>query len=168
MSANWYNNKMQLVSIYRFLSLVVFLTTLFSPSLTKSGEDWDCGDWTCSIHGAAWTHSEDHRYKIYLDEKNGECDDLSHELTSRGEQTFHSMIVTSDVQFVFNDGSTVDVGVISSEDQKLSFSQMSASPILDQYLRDKGSFEIKSGDQTISGPFGLWGSNGAISNIKCQ
>ena len=154
--------------IQKFYAVVVFLLKLSTPNLAISGEDWDCGDWTCSINGAAWTHSEDHRYKIYLDEMNGECNGLSHELTSRGEQTFHSIIVTSDVQFVFNDGSTVDVGVISSEDQKLSFSQMNASPILEQYLRDKGSFAIKSGDQKISGPFGLWGSNRAISNIKCR
>ena len=154
--------------ILKYYPYTVFLVALSMPNLTISGEDWDCGAWTCSIHGAAWTHSEDHRYKIYLYEKNGECNDLSHELTSRGEQTFNSMIVASDVQFVFNDGSTVDVGVISSEDQKLSFSQMSDSPILEQYLRDKGSFAIKSGDQKISGPFGLWGSNRAISNIKCR
>ena len=154
--------------IIKIHSYITLLMALILPSVSISGEDWDCGAWTCSIHGAAWTHSEDHRYKIYLDEKNGECNDLSHELTSRGEQTFNSMIVTSDVQFVFNDGSTVDVGVISSEDQKLSFSQMSDSRMLQQYLRNKGSFEIKSGDQIISGPFGLSGSNRAISNIKCQ
>ena len=154
--------------ILRYYPYTVFLIALSTPNLMISGEDWDCGDWTCSIHGAAWTYSEDHRYKIYLDEKNGECDDLSHELTSKGEQVFNTMIVTSGVQFIFSDGSTVDVGVISSDDQKLSFSQMSDSPMLGQYLRDKRSFEIKSGDQIISGPFGLSGSNRAISNIRCQ
>ena len=152
--------------VLKFFPYTFFLIAIIFPNLTISGEDWDCGDWTCSISGAAWTHSEDHRYKIYLDEKNGECDDLYHELTSRGEHPFNSMIVTSDVQFIFNDSSVVDVKVISSEDQKLSFSQMSDSPMLEQYLRDKGSFEIKSGNQIISGPFGLWGSNRAISNIK--
>jgi len=144
------------------------LLILTVPGLVMSGEDWNCGDWTCSINGAAWTHSDDHRYKIYLDEKNGRCNAKSHELTSFGDQGFSSMIVTTDVQFIFNDGSVVDVGVHRSKDHKLSFSQMSDSPMLDQYLRDKGSFEIKSGDQIISGPFGLFGSNRAISNIKCR
>ena len=154
--------------VQKFFPYTFFLIALIFPNLTISGEDWDCGDWTCSINGAAWTHSENHRYKIYLDEKNSECNDLLHELTSVGDQDFSSMILTTDVQFIFNDGSVVDVGVQSSEDLKLSFSQMSDSPMLQQYLRDKGSFEIKSGNQIISGPFGLWGSNRAISNIKCR
>ena len=154
--------------ILKFYAVVVCLLTLSIPNLAIPGEDWDCGDWTCSINGAAWTHSENHRYKIYLDEKNSECNDLLHELTPVGDQDFSSMIVTTDVQFIFNDGSVVDVGVHSSKDHKLSFSQMSDTPMLEQYLRDKGSFEIKSGNQIISGPFGLWGSNRAISNIKCR
>lgn len=153
--------------ILKIYAVVVCLLTLSIPNLAIPGEDWDCGDWTCSINGAAWTHSENHRYKIYLDEKNSECNDLLHELTPVGDQDFSSMIVTTDVQFIFNDGSVVDVGVQRSKDLKMSFSQMSDSPMLEQYLRDKGSFEIKSGNQIISGPFGLWGSNRAISNIKC-
>ena len=83
----------------KFYAVVVFLLTLSVPNLAIPGEDWDCGDWTCSINGAAWTHSEVHRYKIYLNEKNGACIDLLQELTSVGKTGFASMIVNSDIHF---------------------------------------------------------------------
>jgi len=158
----------------KILMVVMGLLTLTFPRLVMSGTDWDCGDWTCSInpdnmkHEAAWVHSGEYRYQIYISENGGTCDNLSHQiLTINGENPLLELN-DQDVQFVFNDGSYIEVDVIFLDKDRIEFAPMNDTPKLENYLREKSSFEIRSGTKTMLGPYGLWGSNKAISLVSCK
>jgi hypothetical protein len=150
------------------------LTCLVSCSLglwsqiSWAGEDWDCGDWACSIYGAAWVHSGEHRYQIYINENEGACDNLSHKMLTRNGENPLLEVNDHDVQFVFDDGSYIEVDVIFLDKDRIEFAPMNDTPKLENYLRDKNSFEIRSGTQIMLGSYGLWGSNRAISLVSCK
>lgn len=158
----------------KILMVLLGLLTLTFPGLAMSGTDWDCGDWTCSInpdnmkHEAAWVHSGEHRYQIYISENDGACDNLSHQILTRNGKNPLLEANDHNVQFVFDDGSYIEVDVIFLDKDKIEFAPMNDTPKLENYLRDKSSFEIRSGTQTILGSYGLWGSNRAISLVSCK
>lgn len=158
----------------KILMVLLGLLTLTFPGLAMSGTDWDCGDWTCSInpdnmkHEAAWVHSGKHRYQIYISENDGACDNLSHQILTRNGK--NPLLEASDhnVQFVFDDGSYIEVDVIFHDKNEIEFAPMNDTPKLENNLRDKSSFEIRSGSDIVLGSYGLWGSNRAISLVSCK
>jgi hypothetical protein len=161
--------------VFSKISMVLLgLLTLTFPGSVMSGTDWDCGDWTCSInpdnmkHEAAWVHSGEHRYQIYISENDGACDNLSHQVLMRSGENPLLEANDHNVHFVFDDGSNIEVDVIFLDKDKIEFAPMNGTPKLENYLRDKSSFEIRSGKQIMLGSYGLWGSNRAISLVSCK
>jgi hypothetical protein len=117
---------------------------------------------------AAWVHLGEQRYQIYVGEDDGACDNLSHQiLTISGENPLLALN-DQDVRFVFNDGSQIEVDVIFLDKYRIEFAPMNDTPKLENYLRNKNSFEVRSGTQMMLGPYGLWGSNRAISLVSCK
>ena len=158
----------------KILKSLLVLLALSVPRLVMSGTNWDCGDWTCSInpdsmnYEAAWVHLGEQRYQIYVGEDDGACDNLSHQiLTISGENPLLALN-DQDVRFVFNDGSQIEVDVIFLDKYRIEFAPMNDTPKLENYLRNKNSFEVRSGTQMMLGPYGLWGSNRAISLVSCK
>ena len=151
---------------YALICLVSCSLGLWSQT-SWAGETSDCGDWACSIHGAAFTFSENnHRYTVLKGGEDYKCDYFSHHISRVDVSELRRKIKANKVKFRFEDGSKVSVTVVGYSNDKILLEPMNETPKLEHYLRDKNSFEIRSGGELISGPYGLWGSNRAIGNIE--
>ena len=144
---------------------------LFLPSYTAAGESWDCGDWACSMYGSAKTTIKGQTgwesYEVFVPKKYipDDCSKLNHLIFFRERNNLKSEFQANLLDFVFDDGSLVSVTIVAITDDAIELAPLSETPQLERYLREKNSFTITSGNQIVSGPYGLWGSNRAISSI---
>ena len=149
----------------QFLLYITGFALYLQPLQLYAGEDFQCGDWMCSIYGVArtWTKKSSHdiefTYNIELERNQNNTLIKQHYISPSikpltGEQS---------VIFNFDNSVSIIVPITDINDSNIKFSNLNSIASLEQRLMEGTSFSIQFGKTELVGPFSLIGSKKALS-----